>query len=66
MSDLLRKALAGLRTDSVKAQRKRDPKLMIAIGLAEPSMHESMESPEEEASEEEPLSLVEDEDEEEY
>lgn len=31
-----RSALRGLRRDSLRAQRRRDPGLMIAIGLAEP------------------------------
>lgn len=34
--NVLMNALRGLRQNSLKAQRKKDPSLMIAIGLAEP------------------------------
>jgi hypothetical protein len=42
-SDVMRSALRGLRRDSLRAQRRRDPGLMIAIGLAEPEEDDSEE-----------------------
>ena len=47
-SDVMRSALQGLRRDSLRAQRKRDPGLLIAIGLAEPEEPESDESEDDE------------------
>lgn len=35
-SDVMRSALRGLRRDSLRAQRRREPALMVSIGLADP------------------------------
>jgi len=34
--DVVRSALRGLRRDSLRASRRREPALMVSIGLAEP------------------------------
>lgn len=34
--DVMRSALRGLRRDSLRASRRREPALMVSIGLAEP------------------------------
>jgi hypothetical protein len=44
MSKALREALRGLRSNALRAHRRRDPELMIRIGLAESDANENDDS----------------------